>query len=156
MQAEAFQDLIPDNRCFGCGPRNEHGLRIKSYWDGEESVCTFQPEPFHTAGPPQFLNGGITATIVDCHCVCTAIAYTYRAENRPIGSEPHIWCVTASLHVRYLKPIYLEDPVHLRARIIDSDGRRTKVACSVFSRGSEAAKGEVVAVRVPPEWRSGR
>lgn len=155
MQKEAFQDLIPDNGCFGCGPHNEHGLRIKSYWDGEESVCTFLPEPFHTAGPPQFLNGGITATIVDCHCVCTAIAHAYRTERRAIGSNPHIWCVTASLDVRYLRPVPIDGPVDLRAKILESDGRKTKVGCNVFSKGGECARAEVVAIRVPPEWRSG-
>ena len=37
---EAFQDYYHDDysHCYGCGRLNEHGLQIKSYWDGEESV----------------------------------------------------------------------------------------------------------------------
>lgn len=154
VERKAFQDLIPDNQCFGCGPYNPHGLQIKSFWDGEEAVCTFQPSPHHMAGPPSFLNGGITATIVDCHSVCTAIAHAYRTENRAIGSDPSIWCVTASLHIQYLRPIPIEPAVHLRARILETSGRRTKIACTVFSEGKDCAVAEVEAVRVAPEWRS--
>ena len=42
---QAFQDYYPDEwaQCYGCGRLNEYGLQIKSYWDGEESVCTFTP-----------------------------------------------------------------------------------------------------------------
>ena len=108
MSSTAFQDLIPDNGCYGCGPANPHGLRIKSVWEGEEAVCVYRPEPHQSAGPPQFLNGGIIATLIDCHSVCTAIAHAYRAEGRPIGSAPHIWCVTANLNVTYLRPTPLE------------------------------------------------
>jgi hypothetical protein len=89
MERAAFQDQITDNFCFGCGPTNQQGLRIKSYWDGpNESICTYQPESHQNAGSKQFLNGGIIATLIDCHCICTAIAYAYRDEGREIGSSP--------------------------------------------------------------------
>ena len=92
MTKIAFQDLIEDNFCFGCGPINEQGLQIKSYWDGPGvSICTYLPEPFQTAGPRGILNGGIIATLIDCHCVCTAIAYAYEREGREVGSVPEIW-----------------------------------------------------------------
>jgi hypothetical protein len=40
---KAFQDHYPEEyrKCYGCGPDNEHGLQIKSYWDGDESVAVF-------------------------------------------------------------------------------------------------------------------
>ena len=47
----AIQDLIPNNLCFGCGADNNLGLHIKSYWQDDESVCIYQPEPHQTAGP---------------------------------------------------------------------------------------------------------
>ncbi|MBV9326673.1 MAG: hypothetical protein JO352_23180 [Chloroflexi bacterium] len=56
----AIQDQLPDQPCWGCGPKNPHGLQIKSYWSGETTVCTWQPEP-HYAGWPGLLNGGILA-----------------------------------------------------------------------------------------------
>jgi hypothetical protein len=41
MQKKAVQDYYPDSlsHCYGCGRLNDEGLKIKSYWEGEESVC---------------------------------------------------------------------------------------------------------------------
>jgi acyl-coenzyme A thioesterase PaaI-like protein len=153
MASIAFQDQIPGNGCYGCGPSNRDGLRIKSYWEGEESICIHRPEPHHSAGPPQFLNGGIIATLIDCHSVCTAIANAYRSENRPIGSAPHIWCVTANLNVTYLRPTPLDAPVTLRARVAEAGPKKTVVRCRLYSGSEECARGEVLAVRVPGSWR---
>ena len=51
MSEKAFQDHYADAHsvCYGCGRLNEKGLQIKSYWDGDESVCSFTPRPEHTA-----------------------------------------------------------------------------------------------------------
>lgn len=149
----AFQDQIPGNHCWGCGPLNEHGLHVKSYWEGEESVCRWQPLPWHMAGPEHVLNGGIIATIIDCHSVCTAIAGHYRAEGRPMTSEPLIWCVTAALDVSYKRPTPIDGEVLLRARIEEQRERKTIVTCSLLSGGEECARARLVAVRVPAEWR---
>ncbi len=79
----AFQDDVfcKRNHCWVCGNENPNGLNIKSYWDGNESVCTWQPEGFHTAGWPEVLNGGIISGIIDCHCMCTMIAEYYKKES---------------------------------------------------------------------------
>ena len=150
---EAFQDLIPDNLCFGCGPQNSHGLRIKSFWNGDDAVCTYHPERYHMAGPPQYLNGGIIATLIDCHSICTAIARLYKTEGRTIGSEPNIWCATGKLEVRYLCPTPIDRPVNLRARIVDTSPRKVVLQCTLSSGGQPTAEAEVVAVRVSDAWR---
>jgi acyl-coenzyme A thioesterase PaaI-like protein len=148
----AFQDLMKDNHCWGCGPLNEDGLQIKSRWDGDESVCVWQPRAPYTV-TPSLLYGGVVASIMDCHSVCTAVADAYRAEGREIGSDPEIWYVTGSLNVKYLRPTPLSKPVTLRARVTQKDERRTTVVCSLVSDGQECAQAEVVAVRVPEDWR---
>lgn len=153
MSSDYFQDHIPHNHCYGCGPLNEQGLKLKSRWEGESAVAVFSPQPRHAAGPQQFLNGGVIATIVDCHCVCTAIADCYRREGRPMGSEPNIWCVTASLKLDYLKPVPIDRAVTLRASIVEVSGKKTRLVCGLFSGEQECAKGEVLAVRVDPAWR---
>lgn len=154
MSAVAFQDQIPNNACFGCGPDNHGGLRIRSYWDGADSICTFMPEPHHCAGPTTILNGGIIASIIDCHCVGTAIAQLYRVENRAIGSAPIIWCATGSMTVNYLRPTPIDRPVLLRARIIETKPKKVTLHCSLFSGELECANAQVVAVRVPDDWRA--
>jgi acyl-coenzyme A thioesterase PaaI-like protein len=152
----AIQDQFRrNNYCWGCGQFNDHGLKIKSYWLGDEAVCTWQPEEYHAAGPRNVVNGGIVATLIDCHSACTAMAAAYQAEGREIGSEPHIWCATAHLEVTYLRPTPLGEPLALRARVKEMGERKIIVTCSVSANEEECARGEVVAVRVPPEWAQG-
>jgi len=153
----AFQDAIPGNHCFGCGPQNSSGLGIKSYWqEPEVASCRYQPLPQHSAGPEDVLNGGIIATLIDCHSICTAIASLYKQQDRAIGSDPHIWCVTGSLEIRYIAPAFLSDPVDLTARIVDTSGRKTIVNCSLNSGETLCATALIVAIQVPPEWRGVR
>ena len=148
----AIQDAMHIKTCFGCGAENPRGLKIKTYWDGEAGRCTYHPEPHMMAGPPQFVNGGIVATLMDCHCISTAIAYLYDAENRTPSSEPGIWCVTGSLHVDYKRPTPIDRPCALTARIAGVDGRRITVECTLESEGKMRAEAKVVAVRVKSEW----
>jgi acyl-coenzyme A thioesterase PaaI-like protein len=150
--ARAFQDALDQNYCWGCGIANPHGLHIKSSWDGDEAVCLWQPAAEYMAGPRGVLNGGIIATVVDCHSICTAVADAYRGEGRRLGSEPLIWFVTGSLAVSYRRPAPLDRPLRVSARITGRTGRKTVVAATVAAGADECATGEVVAVRVAPEW----
>jgi acyl-coenzyme A thioesterase PaaI-like protein len=152
---EAIQDQIPHNRCWGCGTLNPLGLQIKSYPEGDETVCRFQPRPEHMAGPTHVVYGGMIAAVIDCHCVCTAIADTYRAAGLPLGAEPLRWSVTASLHVDYLAPTPIAEPMELRARVHEVKGRKRVVRCTVRSGGRECARAEVIAVEVPDSWLAG-
>jgi acyl-coenzyme A thioesterase PaaI-like protein len=154
MSKAAIQDQIPGNHCFGCGTLNADGLQIKSYWDGDGTVCTFHPAPHHAAGPTNIFNGGIIATIIDCHGVCTAIAHAYRRENRAIGTAPEIWCVTAGMTIKYIKPTPIDHPVTLRGRIEKDTGKRITAACDLFSGDTLCAQGTVDAVQVAEDWRA--
>lgn len=149
----SFQEQMPGNHCWGCGPDNPDGLQLQSRWDGEEAVAVWQPRPAYMAGPPHILFGGIIAALIDCHTICTAYAAAFRATGRPIGSDPAVWYVTASLQVSYLRPTPLTAPLTLRARVVEVAGRRTNLTCSLYAEGQECARGEVVAVRVPVAWR---
>ena len=153
MSQKAFQDYYPDlfSHCYGCGRLNEHGLHIKSYWDGEESVCTFHPRPYHTVFPG-YVYGGLIASIIDCHCTGTAAAAAYRAEGRDMDTEPALRFVTASLHVDYLRPTPLGVPLEIRARMKEVSGRKVVVAAALSAQGEVCARGEVVAVQVPEHW----
>ncbi|MFC6979328.1 hypothetical protein [Microbulbifer taiwanensis] len=51
-EQKAIQDQIPGNHCFGCGPDNDRGLRIKSYWsDDDRTHCDFTPNPTTAPAP---------------------------------------------------------------------------------------------------------
>src|SRR5260221_10705938 len=64
----ALQDVWPAATCYGCGPSNQVGLHIKSYWsvDGNEVVCTFMPRPEFNAGFENVMYGGLVASLCDC------------------------------------------------------------------------------------------
>lgn len=147
MGDAALQELMPHKTCFGCGTENSRGLGLKTYWNGEEGVCIFEPLPYMIAAPG-VVNGGIIATLIDCHCVSTAMAHLYQVEGRAFGSGPGIWCVTASLHVDYRRPTPSDQPIELRARVTGEDQGRLTVSCVLRSDGKERAHGTVVAVRV--------
>lgn len=151
MEQRAFQDQLAEvgfEHCWGCGSRNEHGLQIKSYWDGDEGVCTWQPQPYHQAWPG-IVNGGIIATIMDCHCASTATAAAYRAENRAMTTLPIIPIVTASLRISYLRPTPITAPLHLRARMKEQTGRKMILTCTLSANGEECVRAEAVMVRLP-------
>lgn len=148
MSEKAFQDLGSVEHCHGCGADNEKGLQIKSYWDGEEGVCAWQPQPHHCGGSKGIVNGGIIASLIDCHSLNLAIAYAYRSEGRPIGSDPNISYVTGNLNVSYLRPTPIDKPLHLRARIKRLEGRKVWVECTLSADGQLCAEGEVLGIRL--------
>jgi acyl-coenzyme A thioesterase PaaI-like protein len=147
---KAFQDYYPDNLsyCYGCGRLNEYGLHIKSYWDGEESVCIFHPKQYHIS-IPGFVYGGLIASLIDCHGTGTAAAASYRAEGREMGTDPPLRFLTASLHVDYLKPAPLGIPLEIRGSVKEIKGRKVTIEETVFANGQVCAKGQVVAVKIP-------
>ncbi len=150
MADQAFQEYYPDHLsyCYGCGRLNEHGLHLKSYWDGEETVCVYLPKPYHMA-VPGFVYGGLIASLIDCHSTGTAAAAAYRAEGRAMDTDPPLRFLTASLHVEYVRPTPLGVPLEVRAQVKEVKGRKVVVEAKLLAHGGVCARGEVVAVRMP-------
>jgi acyl-coenzyme A thioesterase PaaI-like protein len=150
MPEKAFQDTYPDDlsHCYGCGRLNEHGLQIKSYWDGDETIAIFTPRPYHTA-IPGYVYGGLIASLIDCHGTGTASAAAYRAEGREMGTEPALRYVTASIHVDYLRPTPMGVELEVRGSVKELKGRKVVVTATVSAEGEICARGEVVAVLMP-------
>jgi acyl-coenzyme A thioesterase PaaI-like protein len=154
MAEKAFQDYYQEAQsiCYGCGRLNREGLQIKSYWEGDESICRFTPLPHHTA-MAGYVNGGIIASVIDCHGTGTAAAAAYRAAGRDMGTEPDLRFVTASLHVDYLRPTPIDVPMELRGKVKEIRGRRVIVSVTMSSKGQICATGEVVAMQIPENLR---
>ncbi|MDF9716999.1 PaaI family thioesterase [Nocardioides sp. ChNu-153] len=117
----SLQDrYFPGLPCFGCGPANPRGLRLRSFApdDGGPVVATFTPSPEHDNGLG-FLNGGIIATVLDCH---SAAAVTHAAHERGWPADPGVPLpyVTAGLDVRYRRPAPLAATVGLVAEVRDA------------------------------------
>jgi acyl-coenzyme A thioesterase PaaI-like protein len=150
---KAFQDYYPDevSYCYGCGRLNEHGLQIKSHWDGDEAVCVFQPHAYHTA-VPGYVYGGLIASLIDCHATGTAAAAAYRAQNRAMDTDPPLRFLTASLHVDYLKPTPIDQPLELRASVAEIKGRKVRVLVELYAHDELCARGEVITIQVPDDF----
>ncbi len=150
---KAFQDYYPENlaHCYGCGRLNAQGHQIKTYWDGEESVTRFMPEPYHMA-VPGFTYGGLIASLIDCHSTGTAAAAMYRSEGRSMDTLPSFRFVTGSLKVDFLKPTPIAHCLEIRGRVREIKGRKVIVDSTVLVDGVLTARGEVVAVQMPEHF----
>ena len=151
---KAIQDYYPDDlaRCFGCGRLNEHGHHIRSFWVGDGTEARFTPQPYHTA-LPGFVNGGLLASLVDCHATGTAAAAAYRAEGREPDTLPPHRFVTASLRVDYLRPTPLGPELLLHGRVLSLSGRKVIVEVTISAGSETTVRGEVVTVEMPGSMR---
>jgi acyl-coenzyme A thioesterase PaaI-like protein len=129
--------------CFGCGPANERGLRIKSFPAGDEVVCEWRPEPHHEAFPG-VLNGGIIGTLLDCHLNWTG-AYALMVAR---GADHPPTTVTAEYTVALKRPTPTDGPVALRARAVSVDGDKVTVEGTLSAGGKVCATGRGVFVAV--------
>jgi acyl-coenzyme A thioesterase PaaI-like protein len=142
--SESLQDrYAPTTRCFGCGPANDKGLRIKSRVEGDEVVCTWQSEPHHAAFDG-VLNGGIIGTLFDCHCNWTAAWHLMRLA----GAAAPPCTVTAEFHVYLKRPTPTSGPVTLCARVVESGADRATVEATMEADGKVTATSRGVFVAV--------
>ena len=150
MAQKAFQDYYSDDfsHCYGCGRLNEHGLQIKSYWDGKESVAKYLPNEHHIA-IPGFVYGGLIASLIDCHCTGTAAAASYQKEGRDMDTEPPLRFVTASIKVNYIAPTPLNVELEIRGKVVEIKGKKVVIEAKVLANNKTCAIGVVVAVRMP-------
>ncbi len=145
MTEESLQDrYAPELRCFGCGPRNERGLRVKSHVRDDEVVATWRPEKFHEAYEGM-LSGGIIGTLLDCHANWTAAYHLMRRAN---AAKPPA-TVTAEYALRLLRPTPMDRPVELVARPVEVGEDRAVIDAELRAGGKVCAtlRGTFVAVK---------
>lgn len=130
--------------CFGCGDENPAGLGLDVEYSIEEGWCRapFTPRAIHV-GPPGLVHGGIVATALD-----EAMAWLATLLGADVGPA-----VTASLQIRYRKPLRMLDaPFTVEARLLRSSGRRHKISSTItLADGTVAAVAEGLFLTVPLE-----
>ena len=145
MEAKSLQETYaPENACFGCGPANEKGLRIRSFVSGEEVVADWQPQKYHEAFEGM-LNGGIIGALLDCHSNWTATWHLMQKN----GMDHPPCTVTADYSIKLLRPTPTDEPVHLVASVVESKEDRAVVEAKLLSHGKVCAtcRGTFVAVK---------
>ena len=131
------ESLYPELTCFGCGHANPKGFHLRSYHEGELTVAEFVPLPEHDNGFG-FLNGGIIATVLDCH---GATVVMWEAAQREWHAEPGapVPFITAGFDVRFLRPTPLGPTVRLTASPVSIDDEVIVVTSSLEVDGKERA-----------------
>lgn len=101
---------------------------------------------------PGYVYGGLLASLIDCHSTGTAAAALYRAEGREMGTLPALRCVTASLHVDYLKPTPLNVLLEVRGRVKEIRGRKVIIESTIYANEIATVRAEVVAIQIPDHF----
>jgi len=138
------ETYAPNNRCFGCGPANDKGLRIRSFEEGEDLVGEWHAEPHHQAFDG-ILNGGICGALLDCHSNWAATMHLMRSRKE---STPPC-TVTADFHVTLKRPTPMDATIKMRAHVVESGDDRAVVEASLEANGKVTAtcRGTFVAVK---------
>ena len=156
------EEYAPNNACWGCGPANAEGLRIRSFVKGvaqesnlrtdklqtcptsDEVVAEWQPKKQYEAFPG-VLNGGVIGTLLDCHCNWTAAWHLMKE-----AGDDHPPCtVTADYAIKLLRPTPTNDGVFLSAKVVDSSADRATIEGTLSAGGKVCAtcRGTFVAVK---------
>jgi acyl-coenzyme A thioesterase PaaI-like protein len=144
--SSALQDKhSPAGRCFGCGPKNEQGLRIKSVVEGDTVVCDWTPEDHHLSFPGM-MSGGIIGALLDCHSNWTAAHHLMVAR----GLDQPPCTVTGDFHVKLRRPTPL-GPIRMVARVAESKEDRCVIESELFANGEVTARCRGTFVAVKPD-----
>lgn len=145
-EATGDQDrYAPNGICFGCGPANAKGLRIKSHWEGDKYAMRFRPAPEHQAFPG-VVNGGILGTLLDCHsnwCAATTLM-----KQRGLDEAPTT--VTAEFHVKLKRPTPADTELTVLAWPVEVNGDMVTVDAEVRAGEKVTATCRGVFVAVKP------
>lgn len=136
--------FAPSNACFGCGPANTKGLRVRSFPRGDRVVARWRAEPHHEAFPG-VLNGGIIGALLDCHSNWTA---AWHLMTRDSETTPPC-TVTAEFAVKLTRPTPSGETIDLEARVVESSHDRAVVEATLSAGGKVCAtcRGTFVAVK---------
>ena len=147
MDGPSLQErFAPAGMCFGCGPMNERGLRIRSFDAGDGTVIAeWQPRPEHEAFEG-FVNGGILGTLIDCHSNWTAIASLQAAGWAKEAPST----VTSELSVRFRRPTPSTTPLRVVGRAVEVAPDRVTVETQIEASGEVTARGRATFVPVGP------
>lgn len=142
---KSLQEIFaPNNQCFGCGPSNTLGLRLKSMAQGDAFIAHFLPKPHHQAFE-NVLSGGICGTLLDCHsnwCAAYSIMQKYGLKTPPCT-------VTARFSINLLMPTPMKTMLTLTARPTLVTEKKAEIFAELkaFDQITATCEGLFVAVK---------
>lgn len=151
----AIQDCYPDDfaHCYGCGRLNEHGLKLRTFWNLDGTTVThYEPRDSQIA-VPGFVYGGLLASFVDCHGTGSASLMKHLKNGfNPEDGEEAPRFVTGSLHLDYLKPTPHGESLQAIGIVDEIHPKKFKVTVKVYAGSMHVVNGEVIAVEAPASF----
>lgn len=127
--------VIPDYQCFGCSPRNAHGLRLQ-FWDHPDGLQTVFLAGRGFESYPGVVHGGLVSTVCD-ETMGNLLVLT---DGRS--------AFTVGLRMRYLSPLAVgveyrcvarrrenqpdPDLFYASAEVLDGDGAQMATATATY------------------------
>jgi acyl-coenzyme A thioesterase PaaI-like protein len=144
------EQYTPGGKCFGCGPANAHGLGLRSYpaEDSHRAVATWHAEPHHVA-VPGVVNGGVIATLLDCHTGAALALAVRRRDGLWPWAEGAPWA-TAEFTVTLLRPTPVGEDLHLEAAVAELTADTAVVQARMEAAGKVRATCRAVWKRLQP------
>ena len=106
--------------CFGCSPANPMGLQMEFYTEGDEVLCTWDPDE-HFQGFHDILHGGIQATMMDEIASWVVFVMLDTAG------------VTYQLNTRFRKPVLISrGTITVRATLVRQEKRIAEIAVRLY------------------------
>jgi len=124
---------VEDDRfCFVCGQDNPDGLQVTPEVDSalhSASIKLIIPKKYQ--GWNGIAHGGILSTLFDEAAIyaCLEIA-------------PQL--VTTEINLKYRKPVPVETPIEVSARVVKQDRRRLRVEGEICVDGKVCTRGEAL------------
>ena len=149
----AIQDRYGERfqHCWGCGPRNDLGLHLKTYpsLDGECCISRIKLEKAYTGGVPSNVFGGMIATIFDCHGTASAAWFAHHQKGLELTETTLIGrFITARLEIDYLSPSPIDDEIVVISTLEELGERKAIISMEMTVATKVRAKAKMVAVAV--------
>lgn len=142
LASQAIEDF------YNCGLPYLQDLQLRAEWDGNAGRAYFKTQSHHSGGAKGWVYGGLIASMIDCHSIATAIAFTCQSEGRERATQPEIQFVTRSLDVNYRSPTPVETELFLFAEIKEIKANKIVISCSLYVNEKESVQAEVIAERI--------
>ena len=149
----AIQDTYGERfqHCWGCGPKNDLGLHLKTYpsVEGTSCISRVKVDQQYTGGVPANLFGGMIAVIFDCHGTASAAWFAHHQKGLELTAEIVIGrFITAHLEVDYLSPTPIDDEIVVTSTLEELGERKAIVSMEMSVAGKVRARAKMVAVAV--------
>ena len=121
--------LLPSgdkHNCFGCSPKNESGLHMEFYLNGQQdAVVSWLSVPDHLCGWGNIVHGGIISTMLD-----EAMGWAGLILLRKL-------VLSKSISVKFFRPVFIGKEIRVVGKVLEAGKGREAVMQGCIYDGDE-------------------